>query len=129
MNKADRERIAASLIAAATKHGATVERCDEGRNVGYRGASIALTFRLNGVACQVSVDDLHGGFEGLAAWFNDYRNGDWTTRYFTFGFETVIGQARARPHHKATSYDSWDVLAARISAEFRKAAKGEAFTA
>lgn len=137
--KADREQIAAGFVAVAEKMGATIERRDEPAFRGWHGAEIRLGFTLNGVGASVCISDLHGGEDGLISWFNDYScqprpaNGDYMalkTYRFERSFETAVGsQGSARPHHKATSGGTWDLLAARLQAGLRKARDGLAFIA
>jgi hypothetical protein len=125
--KKDRESIAAMFQAAADKFGASVERNESPRNPGYSGASIDLTITLNGVGVQVSIDDLHGPGEGMASWYNDYTQRA-PCRNFSPSFNVAVGDlSHARPHHKATSYDAWDVLAAKVQAGLRHAANNTAF--
>jgi hypothetical protein len=136
--KKDRESIAAMFQAAADKFGASVERRESPRNPGYSGASIDLTITLNGVGVQVSIDDLHGPGEGMASWYNarkysppepGYPYGKASPcRNFSPSFNVAVGDlSHARPHHKATSYDAWDVLAAKVQAGLRHAANNTAF--
>lgn len=125
--KADRKRIAAEFTRIAQNFDAEVTTTDEPANPGYSGQSIHLTARLNGVGVTCSIDNLHGGEEDLLAWFNDYRQG-LAVRYFSPRFNTAVGeQGHGRPHHKATSGGSWDLLAARLQAGLRHAANGTAF--
>lgn len=134
--KGDREKIAAGFIAVAEKFGATITRRDESPTAGYCGPAIYLAFALNGVGAQVDISDLHGGDYGLISWFNDYSAQKaqgtsyltWKTHDFERAFETAVGsESHARPHHKATSSGTWDLLAARLQAGLRKARDGKAF--
>ncbi len=127
--KADRERVAAMLIAAVEKHGAKIERHDEPANPGYSGAGISLRFTLNGVGAMIDVDNLHGGYEALMSWHNAYDGkGGGETGYFSPSFNASVGELQhPRPHHKASSWGTWELLAARLSAGFRHAKEGTAF--
>ena len=124
--KADRESVARQFLDVAAKFGATVERRDEDASPGYSGAVISLSFTLNGVGAQVTISDLHerhGWPGGLISWFNT----EFPARLFASGFCAAIGDNKGYPHHKATSSDRWDILAARMQAGLRHAAKGTAF--
>ena len=139
--KAGRAAIVKQFLDVATKFGATVERRDESAHPGYSGAGTYLNFTLNGVGASVGVSDLHerhGQEGGLISWFNHQPPGEWSKRfarlghgvhYFTPGFNAAVGEhgKSARPHHKATSCGSWDMLAARLQAGLRHAANGTAF--
>jgi hypothetical protein len=125
--KAEREAIARYFLEIAEKFGATIERRDSPRNVGYCGPSIHLGIRLNGVGASLSIDDLHGGEYGLISWHNA---GPEYGRDYSIRFNTAVGEfTKLRPHHKATSGDCWGVLAARLQAGLRLASRNEAFTA
>lgn len=136
---ADREKIAAGFVAVAEKFGAAIERRNTTGTAGYCGAGIDMTFRLNGVGASVSIDNLHGGDYALISWFNDYSaqprpaNGEYMrlkTFNFDRGFVVAVGcEPCPRPHHKATSFGTWDLLAARLQAGLRKARDGLAFVA
>lgn len=125
--KADRIKIAAEFRRVAEQFGAAVEQSDRTPTIGYSSAGISLSFSLNGVGAQVSVSDLHercGSDGGLISWYNT----DYPARHFTGSFNSAVGeQGSARPHHKATSIGSWDVLAARLQAGFRHAVNWLAF--
>jgi hypothetical protein len=125
--KADRLAITASFRAVADKFSATVKQREETPNPGCCGAGIFMSFALNGVGAQVSIDDLHerhGSDGGLISWFNT----NYPSRHFTSGFNVAVGEhGSARPHHKATSIGSWDMLAARLQAGLRHAANGTVF--
>jgi hypothetical protein len=98
------------------------------RNIGYSSAGIDLSFRLNGVGVMLSIDDLHGPGGGLASWFNDCREFGAKVRNFSPSFNAAVGDLHhSRPHHKATSYDTWETLAARVQAGLRHAANNTAF--
>ncbi len=137
--KKDREAIAAMFQSVADKFGAKVERRDTPRNPGYSGASIDLTMALNGVGALMSIDDLHGTGEGMASWYNaraysppepGYPFGKASPcRNFSPSFNVAVGENMHafRPHHKATSYDTWEMLAARVQAGLRHAANNTAF--
>lgn len=125
--KKDREQIARNFIAIAERCGATVERHDFPRSLGWRGASIDLTFRLNGVGAQLSVSDLHGGERGLISWYNEYLERG-ATRYFTPAFNASVGDlGQFRPHHKATSGGSWSRLEMLLLGGLSHAAEKTAF--
>mgnify|MGYP006342665815 FL=1 len=125
--KADRKRIAAEFIRIAQNFDAEVLIRDEPANPGYSGQGTHFSARLNGVGVSCSIDNLHGGEEDLLSWFNDYRQG-LAVRDFSPRFNTAVGeQGHGRPHHKATSGGSWDLLAARLQAGLRHAANGTAF--
>lgn len=123
--KADRETIARALIELARARGAQCERRDEGRNLGYHGASIHLLFSLNGVGAMLNIDDLHGGDWALISWFNT----DYPARDFTERFARIVGdRAGRRPHHKATSHPAdWYSLAMFLDGGLCLAARGGAF--
>jgi hypothetical protein len=125
--KADRIAIAAAFREVADKFGATVEQREESPNPGYCGAGIFMSFTLNGVGAQVSIDDLHER-HGMAGALISWYNTDYPVRDFAPGFNTAVGDNShfSRPHHKATSIGSWDVLAARLQAGLRHAANGTA---
>jgi hypothetical protein len=129
--KADRQDIRAMLTVVAERMGARIEAQDEPRTIGYCGPGTTMRFTLNGVGATISIDDLHGGHEGLLSWYNDYSApGHRTARHFAPGFNTAVGEygKQGRPHHKATSSGTWEVLAARLQAGLRKARDGQAFT-
>lgn len=128
--KADREYIANTLICLMERHGAEVERHDDGPNPGYHGASIALRFKLNGVGAMVDIDDLFAG----GSWtLIDWHNTEYPVRNFTARFCGMIGDMRratgcTRPHHKTTSQPAdWYSLAMFLDAGLCLAARGEAF--
>jgi len=123
--KADRENIAAVLVEIAATYGAAVERRDDGPNPGYRGASIALSFSLNGVGANVDIDNLHGGKTVLIHWYNT----EFPARNFTQRFERcVLSRLSYRPHHKATSHPAdWYSLSMALDAGLMLAMRGEAF--
>jgi len=126
--KTDRERICNQFTAVARLMGAQVETRETPRHVGWSSAGIDMTFTLNGVGATVSIDDLHGGETGLLSWYNDYSDRSHKCRDFAPGFNVVVGEyGHPRPHHKATSHGSWDVLATRLQAGLRKARDGHAF--
>ena len=136
--KADREAIAREFVAIAERHGATVERKDEGRSLGYHGPSIQFNFELNGCGVMVNIDDLHGGDGALLHWYS--TGGGWQRpgnhndlgeyvppKPYTSAFNVAVGSAGAwRPHSKATSDGTWERLAAYLDAGLAMAAKGEA---
>lgn len=127
--KKDREQIARNFIAIAERCGATVERRDFPRTLGLGGASIDLTFRLNGVGAQLSISDLHGGGErGLISWYNDYLERG-ATRYFAPAFNTVTDAMRnpTQRHHKATSTGPWARLEMTLLGGLSHAAAETAF--
>lgn len=126
--KKDREQIARNFIAIAERCGATVERYDYPRTLGLRGASIDLTFRLNGVGAQLSVSGLHGGERGLISWYNDYRARA-VTRCFAPAFNTATEAMRdvTRLHHKATSTGPWARLEMLLLGGLSHAAAGTAY--
>lgn len=123
--KADREFIARALIGLMERHGAQVERRDDGPNPGYHGASIALRFSLNGVGAMLDIDNLHGGDWSLIHWHNTEH----PARNFTTRFCVNVGNlGRSRPHHKATSHpQDWYSLAMLLDAGLCLAARGDAF--
>jgi hypothetical protein len=125
--KADREFIARALIGLMERHGAQVERRDDGPNPGYRGASICLRFTLNGVGAMLDIDNLHGGDWSLIHWHNT----KYPTRNFTSRFCVCVGEhGNFRPHHKATSQPAdWYSLAMMLDAGLMLAARGQAFAA
>jgi len=122
--KADREFIARALIGLMKRHGAQVERRDDGPNPWYR-ASIALRFSLNGVGAMLDIDNLHGGDWSLIHWHNTEH----PARNFTTRFCVNVGDlGRSRPHHKATSQpQDWYSLAMLLDAGLCLAARGDAF--
>lgn len=138
MNRKQREAIAADMLAIAAKHGAEVDRREEGRNPGYRGPSIHLNIRLNGCAVMVNIDDLHGGDGALLHWYSTdggWQNpGDWdnpgeyvSPRHYTAAFNAAVGdRGQYRPHSKATSSGTWSQLAAYLDAGLAMAAAGTA---
>ncbi len=122
--KADRAKIAATFRAVAEKFGAGVEERQEPRNVGYSGAGVRLNIAWAGVGAMIDVDDLHGGDFALIHWFNTA----YPARHFSSAFNVAVGDlSHPRPHHKATSSGTWDMLAARLQAGLRHADKGTAF--
>lgn len=126
--KADREALALAFETIARAHGATVVRREEKPCAGYSGAGIYLNFTLGGVGVQTSISNLHGGFHGLASWFNDYSDGHRGARDFSGTFNAAVGEYSGRPHHKATSCGrDWLALAKYLDAGLRVAARGEAF--
>lgn len=141
--KGDRETIAAAYRAIAQRHGATVTQRDEPPHPGYSGASIALSFKLNGVGGSVDVDDLHercGSAGGLLSWYNDSRQleptsdaypiGRWSpARNFSPAFNSAARDYKGRPHHKATSVGSWAALGDMLDRCLALAASGDAFIA
>jgi hypothetical protein len=126
--KKDREQLARNFIAIAERCGATVERRDFPRTLGLRGASIDLTFRLNGVGALLSVSGLHDGERGLISWYNDYLERG-ATRYFSPAFNTATDAMRdaTQRHHKATSTGSWARLEMTLLGGLSHAAAGTAF--
>jgi hypothetical protein len=122
--KADRDFIAATLLALVGRYGAEVERQDTPRNPGYSGAGIDLRFELNGVGAMVGIDDLHGGEYSLISWFNT----KYPSRNFTTRFCVCVGDTPSRiPHHKATSCPAdWFSLAMFLDAGLMLAARGGA---
>ena len=128
--KKDREQIARNFIAIAERCGATVERRDFARALGLRGASIDLTFRLNGVGAQLSVSNLHDGERGLISWYNDYLERG-ATRYFAPAFNTATDAMRdaTQRHHKATSTGPWARLEMLLLGGLSHAAAETAFLA
>src|SRR6185312_12121045 len=70
--KADRIRLANLLIGLGEYYGATIERRDQPANPGWRGQSIELMFKLNGVGATVTISNLHGGDHAIISWYNDY---------------------------------------------------------
>jgi len=125
--KKDREQIARNFIAIGERCGATVERCDFPRNLGWCGASIELTFKLNGVGARLSISDFHGGDRGLISWYNDYLERG-ATRYFTPAFNGAVDCLMQHDlHHKATSYGSWARLEMLLLGGLSYAAAGTAF--
>lgn len=127
--KKDREAIASQFIAIAEQHGAKVERRDEPRSVGYCGAGVHLAFRLNGVGCMLTVNDLHGGDGALISWYND-RPVTAETREvcdFSSHFNNCVASYQSRPHHKATSHGDWDHLLCCLNWGLRCAKQGTAF--
>lgn len=129
--KADREALALAFETIARAHGAKVERREEKPCAGYSGAGIYLNFSLNGVGVQTSISNLHGGFHGLASWFNDYASRSPASRGaldFSSAFNVAVGEYSGRPHHKATSCGrDWLALAKYLDGGLRVAARGEAF--
>lgn len=129
--KADRETIAAALIAIAEKHGATVTRRDDPPHKGWSGAGIALSFKLNGVGAMIDVDDLHerhGSAGGLLSWYNDAHQIGSAVQKFSGRFNCAVGDmGQYRPHHKATTIGTWGMCAERLDAGLALAAAGEAF--
>lgn len=130
--KADREFIARALIGLMGRHGAQVERRDDGPNPGYHGASIALRFSLNGVGAMLDIDNLHGGDWALISWHNtEYPARNFTSRFCVNVGDLayrVIPDRPPRPHHKATSHPrDWYSLAMMLDAGLCLAAGGEAF--
>ena len=123
--KADREFIARALIGLIERHGAQVERRDDGPNPGYHGASIALRFSLNGVGAMLDIDNLHGGDWSLIHWHNtEYPSHNFTSRFCV----NVGDLGRSRPHHKATSHPKdWYSLAMMLDAGLCLAAQNQAF--
>ena len=123
--KADREFIARALIGLMERHGAQLERRDDGPNPGYHGASICLRFTLNGVGARLDIDNLHGGDWSLIHWHNT----EYPVRNFTSRFCVNVGDlGRSRPHHKATSHPrDWYSLAMSLDAGLCLAARGDAF--
>lgn len=123
--KADREFIARVLIGLMERHGAQVERQDDGPNPGYHGASIALHFSLNGVGAMLDIDNLHGGDWSLIHWHNT----EYPSRNFTSRFCVNVGDlGQSRPHHKATSHpQDWYSLAMFLDAGLCLAAQNQAF--
>jgi hypothetical protein len=123
--KADREFIVNTLLGLMERHGAEVERRDDGPNPGYHGHSIALRFTLNGVGAMLDIDDLHGGEWSLIHWHNT----EYPARNFTSRFCVCVGGVTSyRPHHKATSQPgTWYSLAMFLDAGLCLAARGEAF--
>ncbi len=128
--KKDREQIARNFIAIGERCGATVERRDFPRSAGYSGAGIDLAFKLNGVAAQMSISDLHGGERGLISWYNDYHERE-GTRSFSGVFNCAVGDHSQwnRAHHKATSSGDWAKLKECLNAGLYHAAAGTAFLA
>lgn len=120
--KADREFIARALIGLMERHGAQLERRDDGPNPGYHGASIVLRFTLGAM---LDIDNLHGGDWALIHWHNT----EYPARNFTSTFCVAVGDlGRSRPHHKATSHPrDWYSLAMMLDAGLCLAACGEAF--
>ena len=133
--KAGRNAIAAQFRQIGLKFGAVITEREE--SPGYAsGAGLSMQFSLGGVGAQLGISDLHerhgGEFAGgLISWYNDQPPGEWherRARYFTPGFNSAVGQNNtARPHHKATSCDTWEMLAARLQAGLRKASTGAAY--
>ena len=126
--KKDREQIARNFIAIAERCGATFERYDYPRSTGRRGASIDLTFRLNGVGARLAISNLHGGDRGLISWYNDYLERG-ATRYFSPAFNTATDAMRdaTQRHHKATSTGPWARLEMTLLGGLSHAAAGTAF--
>lgn len=130
--KADREFIARALIGLMERHGAQLERRDDGPNPGYRGASICLRFSLNGVGAMLDIDNLHGGDWALIHWHNtEYPARNFTSRFCVnvgdLAYQ-VIPDRPPRPHHKATSHPrDWYSLAMMLDAGLCLAASREAF--
>jgi len=122
--KADREYITAELLKIASNRGATAERREEPRNIGYHGAGIHLEFRNNGVGAMIDVDDLHGGKYVCIHWFNS----NFPARNFTWQFERgVLAVSRMHVFHKATSIpQDWFSLAMALDAGLMLAQRGEA---
>lgn len=127
--KKDREAIAAWFIDAATRHGAAIVRTEEPANPGYSGASIELCFTLNGVGVRVSIDNLHGPSAGMASWYKDYRTRNKRVAgKFTPEFNVAVRDlSHYQPHHKATSFGTWESLALYVDRGLRLASLDEAF--
>jgi len=128
--KADRIRLANLLIGLGEYYGATIERRDQPANPGWRGQSIELMFKLNGVGATVTISNLHGGDHAIISWYNDY-SGDIGRKChdFTGLFNIAVGdRGSMRPHHKATSCPpDWFGLATSLSAGLSTARNGQAF--
>jgi hypothetical protein len=125
--KADREVVAAALIAIAEAHGAKVERKESGGCLGFCGNGIDLRFSLNGVGAMISIDNLHGGRFAIISWFGDgpVRGRNFSKRFSQCVGDYVVGQ---HPHHKASSVPAdWYSAAMFIDAGLMLAARGEAF--
>lgn len=130
--KADRQLLTMALETIARAHGAVIERRDEKPVPGYSGASIYLRMTIGGVGVQTSISNLHGGYQGLASWFNDYSDGHRGARDFSGRFAVAVGDGTSissgRRHHKATSCGpDWYSLAKAIDAGLMLAARGDAF--
>lgn len=129
--KSDRESIARMFISIAEAYGASVERRDEGRNPGYHGPSIHLNFELNGCGVMVNIDDLHGGDHALLHWYSTdggWRDGEYEPpKPYRQEFNAAVGDHQQwRPHTKATSDGTWDMLAKYLDAGLSMAEKGTA---
>ena len=131
--KADREKIAAALVAVAAFHGAIVERRDEGPNPGYHGASIALRITHGRLGAMIDVDDLyerHGSRGSLIHWHPVYGGMRDDPGNLSDRFRTAARDYRGRPHHKATTAcDSWGDMVERLGAGLAVAAAGDAWDA
>lgn len=119
--KADREYIAAALIAIVSRHGAKVTKWDKSHR-----REISLTFDLKGVGALIHIDDLFdGGSRSPIHWHNTEH----PARNFTTRFCVAVGEGPCgRPHHKATSIPGdWYSLAMTLDAGLCLAFADEAF--
>lgn len=121
--KRDRQLISGYFLQAAHDYGATVEAKEEPRNPGFRGGSIRLRFELNGVGASMSIDDLHGGKDGLISFYNaDFPSAD-----FSPAFHGAVRNFPGIAKHKATAVGEWGILLDRFRAALAIAKEGAAF--